>query len=85
MIVLNHMAQYFPSMFTPEYLQTANQHDKKFYFDKVLADVPCSGDGATRKIPEKWLQWTTSDAMVSYLSYRKNDDSYHFIKALHPL
>jgi multisite-specific tRNA:(cytosine-C5)-methyltransferase len=37
---------------------------RKFYFDKILADVPCTGDGATRKIPEKWTTWTTADGMV---------------------
>jgi 16S rRNA C967 or C1407 C5-methylase (RsmB/RsmF family) len=25
--------------------------EEKFYYDKILADVPCTGDGAIRKIP----------------------------------
>lgn len=28
----------------------------------MLADVPCTGDGATRKIPKKYLDWNTRDA-----------------------
>ena len=33
------------------------------FFDKILADVPCSGDGAIRKLPLKWSNWDTKDAM----------------------
>eukprot|EP00770_Monocercomonoides_exilis_P001634 MONOS_1623.1-p1 / transcript=MONOS_1623.1 / gene=MONOS_1623 / organism=Monocercomonoides_exilis_PA203 / gene_product=DEHA2F21384p / transcript_product=DEHA2F21384p / location=Mono_scaffold00029:157631-161574(-) / protein_length=1001 / sequence_SO=supercontig / SO=protein_coding / is_pseudo=false len=31
-----------------------------FYFERVLCDVPCSGDGTLRKAPEAWLSWTTT-------------------------
>lgn len=27
-------------------------------FDRVLADVPCSGDGTLRKNPDLWLRWS---------------------------
>ncbi|CAK0813676.1 unnamed protein product, partial [Prorocentrum cordatum] len=27
------------------------------YFDRIICDVPCSGDGAIRKYPEKWKSW----------------------------
>ena len=30
-------------------------------YDKVLCDVPCSGDGAIRKIPNKWRFWSYKD------------------------
>lgn len=30
-------------------------------FDKILADVPCSGDGAIRKLPDKWKNWNPLD------------------------
>ena len=36
----------------------------KFQYDKILCDVPCSGDGATRKLPIKWVKWHTSDGHV---------------------
>lgn len=27
-------------------------------FDRIICDVPCSGDGAIRKYPEKWRDWS---------------------------
>ena len=52
------MAQNFPTLFT--LVEKGNKEDnKKFYFDKILADVPCSGDGAIRKIPLRWADWST--------------------------
>ncbi len=31
----------------------------KLQFDRVLCDVPCSGDGTLRKAPELWTKWNT--------------------------
>jgi len=28
-----------------------------------LVDVPCSGDGAIRKLPQKWKKWDTHAGM----------------------
>ena len=47
--ITNHQAQFFPSL-------------GSFLFDRVLCDVPCTGDGAMRKIPTKWKTWTERDA-----------------------
>jgi len=33
-------------------------------FNKILCDVPCSGDGAIRKIPNKWRDFTARDGYV---------------------
>lgn len=30
-------------------------------FDKILVDAPCSGDGAIRKIPDRWTQFSPID------------------------
>lgn len=32
-------------------------------FDKVICDVPCSGDGAIRKAPNKWSKWKPIDGI----------------------
>ena len=60
MAVTNFPAQFIPSI---ENIKS-NKFDKKVYFDKVLCDVPCTGDGAIRKLPTKWLKWKTRDGFV---------------------
>ena len=57
---VNHPGQFLPEIWTKK----TNNVKEKFHFDKILCDVPCSGDGATRKIPLKWAKWHTSDGMV---------------------
>lgn len=52
LIVTNHEAQYFPSCF----LQGELGKDI-LQFDRVLCDVPCSGDGTLRKAPDIWRKW----------------------------
>lgn len=59
LVVINHPAQFFPTLNNPA---STEIYDKKFYFDRIQADVPCSGDGATRKIPTQWRNWNTRDA-----------------------
>jgi tRNA (cytosine34-C5)-methyltransferase len=31
-------------------------------FDRILCDVPCSGDGTLRKNPDIWKKWNTANA-----------------------
>ncbi|CEF97450.1 RNA (C5-cytosine) methyltransferase [Ostreococcus tauri] len=55
LIVTNHQAQLFPIL-----------HDakgKKLRFDRILADVPCSGDGTLRKSPDLWRKWNASSGV----------------------
>ena len=30
-------------------------------FERVLCDVPCSGDGTMRKAPDIWRRWNTAN------------------------
>ncbi|EPS65782.1 hypothetical protein M569_08995 [Genlisea aurea] len=64
LIVTNHEAQHFPSC------NLLRNHSgdsqawngtelpiQKLQFDRVLCDVPCSGDGTLRKAPDIWKKW----------------------------
>ena len=60
MVVINHAGQFMPQLYNGK----VEGEKQRFKFDKILCDVPCSGDGATRKIPLKWANWHTNDGMV---------------------
>ena len=51
-IVTNHDATQFPSIRIP-----SDGAPKYMKFDRILADVPCSGDGTVRKSPNIWKDW----------------------------
>ncbi|AOA64985.1 GQ67_04805T0 [Komagataella phaffii] len=56
-IVVNHDAQMFPKMkLTPE----SQEYIK---FDRVLCDVPCTGDATMRKNINVWTNWTPGNAI----------------------
>ena len=56
--VVNHPGQGIPTL-----RMAGEDKTQKFFFDKVLVDVPCSGDGAIRKIPMKWRNWSAMDGI----------------------
>lgn len=55
-IVTQHAAQYFP-IFKPPRDAASSSTASFLQFDRVLADVPCSGDGTLRKNPDLWSKW----------------------------
>lgn len=58
-LITNAEAGQFPNLFTGD-----EGEDKKLLkFDRILADVPCSGDGTLRKNPDIWLKWTQGHAL----------------------
>ncbi|CAI6327186.1 unnamed protein product [Periconia digitata] len=60
LIVTQHDASIFPSIELPTGKNGRKQYLK---FDRILADVPCSGDGTARKNPNVWGKWTPKDGL----------------------
>ena len=65
LIVTNHDATMFPSIKIPSPPGAPHRYLK---FDRILADVPCSGDGTCRKNPEIWKEWAPSKGLGLHLT-----------------
>eukprot|EP01116_Phalansterium_solitarium_P013353 TRINITY_DN30728_c0_g1_i1.p1 TRINITY_DN30728_c0_g1~~TRINITY_DN30728_c0_g1_i1.p1 ORF type:complete len:768 (-),score=228.60 TRINITY_DN30728_c0_g1_i1:186-2489(-) len=64
-LVTNHEAQNFPFIKVPPELVSdgglegvARDGRLLFVFDRIICDVPCSGDGTLRKAPDLWQRWS---------------------------
>uniref|UniRef100_A0A3P9PVR6 tRNA (cytosine(34)-C(5))-methyltransferase n=1 Tax=Poecilia reticulata TaxID=8081 RepID=A0A3P9PVR6_POERE len=57
-MVVNHDASCIPML----QIDSDGGKDILFY-DRVLCDVPCSGDGTMRKNIDVWKKWTTSNSL----------------------
>ncbi|XP_066394487.1 uncharacterized protein [Miscanthus floridulus] len=60
LIVTNHEAQNFPGCNLAKFCSEVCMDEAKLQrleFDRVLCDVPCSGDGTVRKAPDMWRKW----------------------------
>lgn len=68
LMVTTHKGQEFPTIF-PEFAQNSvaiRSSRASGIFDRVLCDVPCSGDGTLRKQPNIWAKWGISSAASLY-------------------
>lgn len=67
LIVTNHDATMYPSIKLPPTAEhpATNRYLK---FDRILADVPCSGDGTCRKNPNLWNDWNPGNALGLYIT-----------------
>ncbi|EON69425.1 hypothetical protein W97_08685 [Coniosporium apollinis CBS 100218] len=63
MIVTNHDATLFPSI---KLYSEPDQPGRYLKFDRILADVPCSGDGTARKNPNIWKDWIPGNGLGLY-------------------
>ncbi|RHY95827.1 hypothetical protein DYB35_007026 [Aphanomyces astaci] len=59
-VVTCHQGQDFPGLYDPttQHLHTTNA------FDRVLCDVPCTGDGTLRKNENIWRHWHVGDGLT---------------------
>ena len=64
LIVTNHDATMYPSIKIPvDAASDGKPRHRYLKFDRILADVPCSGDGTCRKNPSVWKNWTPGNAL----------------------
>ncbi|KAK8128375.1 hypothetical protein PG984_009483 [Apiospora sp. TS-2023a] len=61
LLVTNHDATLFPAIKLPKEPSQPNQQYLRF--DRILADVPCSGDGTLRKNVNLWNDWGPGGAL----------------------
>ncbi|XP_020537968.1 RNA cytosine-C(5)-methyltransferase NSUN2 isoform X2 [Jatropha curcas] len=64
LIVTNNEAQQFPGCRANKNSTKASEIEfeppiNQLLFDRVLCDVPCSGDGTLRKAPDLWRKWNS--------------------------
>lgn len=65
LIVTNHDATIFPSikLKSDRGPKEGERGNKYLKFDRILADVPCSGDGTCRKNIKVWKDWNPGNAL----------------------
>ncbi|XP_067385733.1 RNA cytosine C(5)-methyltransferase NSUN2 [Emydura macquarii macquarii] len=57
-MVVNHDASSIPSLQID-----INERKEVLFYDRILCDVPCSGDGTMRKNIDVWKKWTTQNSL----------------------
>ncbi|KAJ3090319.1 tRNA (cytosine(34)-C(5))-methyltransferase [Quaeritorhiza haematococci] len=67
LVITNHDAQRFPYIY---YTPKQSPEQKVLQFDRILCDVPCSGDGTLRKNKVIWKDW-----------HQNNGNALHKIQA----
>lgn len=66
LIVTNHDATLYPSIKLPADLSSPHRGTNVLKFDRILADVPCSGDGTARKNINVWKDWNPGNGIGLY-------------------
>jgi len=60
-LITNHDASIMPNIYVPDPDSTEPGKNKVMKFDRILCDVPCTGDGTMRKNPDIWTKWNPSN------------------------
>ncbi|KAL0812064.1 hypothetical protein ABMA28_009454 [Loxostege sticticalis] len=58
-LITNHDSAVLPSITVTDEQNPGST--KQLKFDRILCDVPCSGDATLRKNPDIWLKWSTGN------------------------
>ncbi|XP_063833758.1 tRNA (cytosine(34)-C(5))-methyltransferase [Ostrinia nubilalis] len=58
-LITNHDSAVMPAMQVTDEKNPGST--KQLKFDRILCDVPCSGDATLRKNPDIWLKWSTGN------------------------
>ncbi|GAA97529.1 hypothetical protein E5Q_04207 [Mixia osmundae IAM 14324] len=61
-MIVNNDARHLPTFWLPSEPGSAKAKQPLLY-DRILCDVPCSGDGTLRKNVAIWSKWSPSDAI----------------------
>lgn len=67
LLITNHDATQYPSIKLPP-LPDNPKRTVYLKFDRILADVPCSGDGTLRKNSNLWNNWVPGSALGLHLT-----------------
>lgn len=60
-VITHHEAQHYPDLYSTPSQDGSDQ--RRFLFDRVLCDVPCSSDAAIRKMPQRWARWSPKEGL----------------------
>ncbi|CCH58663.1 hypothetical protein TBLA_0A08740 [Henningerozyma blattae CBS 6284] len=78
MMVVNHDAQFFPRI---KLSVGDNKAKDALKFDRILCDVPCSGDGTMRKNVNVWKDWNTQAGLgLHTIQYNILNRGLHLLK-----
>lgn len=78
LLVVNHDAQFFPRV---KLQKEQSKHAKILQFDRILCDVPCSGDGTMRKNVNVWKDWNPQGALgLHTVQYNILNRGLHLLK-----
>jgi len=61
LLITNHDATILPNLYVRSNLQEPESELKPIKFDRILCDVPCTGDATLRKNPDIWPKWNPSN------------------------
>jgi len=67
LMVTTHQAQWYPNVNVPLHDRAQAESGGRYpegSYDRIICDVPCSGDGTLRKNPQIWSEWKPEFAMT---------------------